>query len=67
MMSAATAPAAAATTPNSPPGLASEAARLLDFSQKLDIELLDNIISCMYNGTGDKVGKVVSCGINLLM
>ncbi|XP_018012773.1 exportin-1 [Hyalella azteca] len=54
MMSAATAPAAAATAPNSPPGLASEAARLLDFSQKLDIELLDNIISCMYNGTGDK-------------
>ncbi|XP_054715848.1 exportin-1-like [Uloborus diversus] len=29
-----------------------QAARLLDFSQKLDINLLDNIVNCMYTGEG---------------
>ena len=36
-------------------GLAVEAAKLLDFNQKLDITLLDNIIGCMYKGTGEQV------------
>lgn len=29
--------------------------KLLDFSQKLDITLLENIVGCMYTGTGDQV------------
>jgi len=33
-----------------------EAAKLLDFSQKLDIGLLDNIVMCMYCGEGQQVG-----------
>lgn len=32
--------------------LAEEAAKLLDFNQKLDISLLDNIVACMYSGEG---------------
>ncbi|GAB1601395.1 exportin-1-like [Argonauta hians] len=32
--------------------LAEEAAKLLDFNQKLDINLLDNIVACMYSGEG---------------
>ncbi|CAI9730357.1 exportin-1-like isoform X1 [Octopus vulgaris] len=32
--------------------LAEEAAKLLDFNQKLDINLLDNIVACMYTGEG---------------
>ncbi|XP_055956822.1 exportin-1 [Patella vulgata] len=32
--------------------LADQAAKLLDFNQKLDITLLDNIVTCMYNGSG---------------
>ncbi|CAL1266809.1 unnamed protein product [Larinioides sclopetarius] len=31
-----------------------EAARLLDFSQKLDITLLDNVVNCMYAGVGNE-------------
>lgn len=34
--------------------LAEQAARLLDFNQKLDITLLDNIVICMYSGIGDQ-------------
>lgn len=41
--------------------LASTAAKLLDFDQKLDIALLDNIITCMYNGTGEEVGSFHDC------
>lgn len=32
-----------------------EASKLLDFNQKLDIPLLDNVIGCMYNGIGEQV------------
>ena len=32
--------------------LAEQAAKLLDFSQKLDINLLDNVVGCLYNGEG---------------
>ncbi|XP_064490113.1 exportin-1-like [Ornithodoros turicata] len=32
--------------------LTEQAARLLDFSQKLDINLLDNVVCCMYTGEG---------------
>jgi len=32
-----------------------QAAKLLDFSQKLDIGLLDNIVMCMYCGEGQQV------------
>ena len=36
-----------------------QAAKLLDFSQKLDISLLDNIVMCMYCGEGQQVGFVI--------
>ncbi|KAH8032039.1 hypothetical protein HPB51_022787 [Rhipicephalus microplus] len=32
--------------------LSEQAARLLDFSQKLDINLLDSVVCCMYTGEG---------------
>lgn len=32
-----------------------EASKLLDFNQKLDIPLLDNVIGFMYNGIGEQV------------
>lgn len=32
-----------------------EARSLLDFTQKLDINLLDRIVNLMYNGAGDLV------------
>jgi len=35
--------------------LTEQAARLLDFSQKLDIQLLDNVIGFMYTGAGQQV------------
>ncbi|XP_072023623.1 exportin-1-like [Amphiura filiformis] len=35
--------------------LAEQAAKLLDFSQKLDISLLDNVVGCLYNGEGAQV------------
>ncbi|KAH3711724.1 hypothetical protein DPMN_071396 [Dreissena polymorpha] len=34
--------------------LADEAAKLLDFNQKLDITLLDQIVTCMYTGDGQR-------------
>lgn len=34
--------------------LAEHASKLLDFSEKLDINLLDNVVVCMYNGSGDQ-------------
>ncbi|XP_060560923.1 exportin-1-like isoform X1 [Ruditapes philippinarum] len=34
--------------------LADEAAKLLDFNQKLDISLLDSIVTCMYTGDGQR-------------
>lgn len=39
--------------------LADHAARqLLDFSQKLDINLLDNVVNCLYHGEGAQVNKI---------
>ncbi|XP_071834526.1 exportin-1-like isoform X2 [Apostichopus japonicus] len=32
--------------------LAEQASKLLDFSQKLDINLLDNVVDCLYKGEG---------------
>ena len=32
-----------------------EANKLLDFSQKLDIGLLDNIVGCLYNSQGEQL------------
>lgn len=38
--------------------LADHAARqLLDFNQKLDINLLDNVVNCLYHGVGQQVRK----------
>lgn len=34
--------------------LSEQAARLLDFNQKLDITLLDTIVGCMYSGMGEQ-------------
>jgi exportin-1 len=34
--------------------LAEQASKLLDFNQKLDINLLDNIVGCMYSGVGEQ-------------
>lgn len=41
--------------------LAEQAARLLDFNQKLDIGLLDNVVSCMYvaNGPQQRIAQEV--------
>ena len=35
--------------------LAEQASQLLDFTKKLDINLLDNVVGCMYTGVGDQV------------
>lgn len=35
--------------------IAEQASKLLDFNQKLDINLLDHIVGCMYSGIGDQV------------
>ena len=35
--------------------ISEQAEKLLDFSQKLDIPLLDNIVSCMYTSDGQQV------------
>ena len=32
-----------------------QASKLLDFSQKLDIDLLDHTVSCLYSGEGQEV------------
>lgn len=34
--------------------LAEQANKLLDFTQKLDINLLDSVVNCMYGGQGDQ-------------
>ena len=34
--------------------LAEQGRTLLDFSQRLDINLLDNVVECMYTGKGDE-------------
>jgi exportin-1 len=40
------------------------AQQLLDFNQKLDINLLDNVVNCLYHGVGPQVGnKLYFCYI----
>ena len=39
--------------------MASEAAKLLDFNQKLDIPLLDNVVGSLYNGSVEQVSWAV--------
>lgn len=34
--------------------MADQATKLLDFSKKLDINLLDDIVKCMYSGSGEQ-------------
>ncbi len=41
------------------PTVLDQANSLLDFSQKLDISLLDNVINSMYAGHGETVGDFV--------
>ena len=41
------------------PTVLDQANSLLDFSQKLDISLLDNVINSMYTGHGETVGELV--------
>ena len=36
-----------------------QASRLLDFNQKLDINLLDNVVECMLTGIGQHVRIVI--------
>ena len=33
-----------------------DARKLLDFTQKLDITLLDRVVTCLYAGSGEQVG-----------
>lgn len=35
--------------------IAEQAEKLLDFTQKFDIHLLDTIVSCMYTADGEQV------------
>jgi len=44
-----------------------QAAKLLDFSQKLDIGLLDNIVMCMYCGEGQQVVVDTNSSITFLL
>lgn len=44
--------------------LPEEAARLLDFNQKLDINLLDNIVGAMYTGIGEQVNQIREVKVN---
>lgn len=47
--------------------LADHAARqLLDFNQKLDINLLDNVVNCLYHGEGAQV-KYMSKNMEVLI
>ena len=45
------------------------AATLLDFNQKLDINLLDSVVNCMYSGVGEQVrfGLFLSFIFNVLI
>ena len=44
------------TMPNSP--FANQALRLLDFSNKLDITLLDSVVTCFYGTVGQEVSPL---------
>ena len=35
--------------------------QLLNFSQRIDIKLLDNVVACLYNGHGDSVSFLCKC------
>ena len=38
-----------------PTSLAEQSAKLLDFTQKLDIDLLDSVVGSLYGGEGQQV------------
>ena len=38
--------------------MAEQAGKLLDFGQKLDIQLLDNVVSSMYTAEGEQVSHM---------
>ena len=38
---------------------AEQAMQLLDVSKKLEIGLLDRVVDCFYNGSGEEVGSIV--------
>ena len=40
---------------NAAPAFADKAVTLLDFTQKLDIALLDSVVACFYSTTGAEV------------
>lgn len=44
-----------------------QAMQLLDFSKKLDINLLDRVIECFYNGSGEEVCKAKLVGNNYIL
>ncbi len=39
--------------------VAEQAMLLLDFSKKLDVNLLDKVVDCFYNGSGDEVSALL--------
>lgn len=39
---------------------AEQASKLLDFTQRLDIQLLDSVVGCMYAGIGEQVNEEVN-------
>lgn len=42
------------------------AQQLLDFNQKLDINLLDNVVNCLHHGVGPQVGLEASAGVSFI-
>ena len=43
--------------------MAEQACKLLDFGQKLDIQLLDNIVSSMYTTDGEQASNTMTTGV----
>ena len=43
------------------------ATQLLDFSQKLDINMLDNVIKTMYHGSGPQVSFQIDNGLVMMI
>ncbi|KAJ3610914.1 hypothetical protein NHX12_023004 [Muraenolepis orangiensis] len=43
------------------------AQQLLDFNQKLDINLLDNVVNCLYHGVGPQKEKVYIGKLNMIL
>lgn len=47
--------------------IAEQTSKLLDFSQRLDINLLDNVVSCMYCAEGQQVRENVWLFISIIL